>query len=76
MIRLEDQFEGKVYQSAFNILGINSILSIKHRMLRVGRLDDINKVKHFELFKLHSKREAKFLEGLIIRNYKSRRERM
>lgn len=67
MIRIENQSEGELYQSALRKLGIFSTLSVKNRSVTVNRFNEMQKVYRYELFKLHKERNVKFKKGLLER---------
>ncbi len=67
VIRIENQQEGELYQSALKTLGLNSTLSVKHRSIRLGRLNELKKVKELDLFMLHKERNERFKQGLLLR---------
>lgn len=60
MIRIENQNEGEIYQTAFKKLSIYSTLSLKNRSLNVYRQNEIRKVHQYKLFQLHKERNRKF----------------
>jgi len=67
MIRIENKPEGKLYHSALRTLGVYSTLSVRHRNVRIGRLNELQKIKELDLFILHKERNERFIKGLLSR---------
>ncbi len=67
MVRIENQEEGELYQSAFKKLGISTNLSVKHRKVSIYNSSELQKINELELFKLHKERNERFKKGLLIR---------
>ena len=68
MVRIENQYEGELYQSAFKTLGISANLSVKHRKVSFYGSSQLQKVSELELFMLHKERNEKFKKGMLGRN--------
>lgn len=69
-VRIENQYEGELYQSAFRAVGISANLSTKHRRVSFYGSNQLQKVSELELFMLHKERNERFKQGLLSRNDK------
>ncbi len=67
MVRIENQYEGELYQHAFRVVGISANLSLKHRKVSFYGFIQLQEVSKLELFKLHKERNERFMNGLINR---------